>query len=49
MEVLLYGLFGMRENMVLKNSLVNNFYDSFKQNIKTIIIKNQKEDLVYAF
>ena len=41
--MLLYGLFGMQENMVLKNLLVNNFYHSFKKIIKTIvfIIKNK--------
>ena len=49
-----YGLFGMQENMVLKNLLVNKFHHSFKKKInKTIVLrlktKYQNEDLVYAF
>ena len=44
--MLLYGLFGMQENMVLKNLLVKKFNHSFKKIIKT---KYQVEELVYAF
>ena len=48
MEVLLYGLFGMQENMVLKNSLVNKFYNSFfgkilKQSLLKLQTKYQNE------
>ena len=39
MEVWPYGFFGMQENMGLKNLLVKKFYHSFKENIKTIVIK----------
>ena len=43
MEVLLYGLFGMQENMVLKNLLVNKFIIRLRKIIKTIVfmIKNK--------
>ena len=52
--MLLYGLFGMQENMVLKNLLVNKFYHSFKKKIlKQLFLKlktkYQNEDYVYAF
>ena len=52
--MLLYGLFGMQENMVLKNLLVNKFYHSFKKEIlKQLSLKlktkYQNEDYVYAF
>ena len=54
MEVLLYGLFGIQENMVLKNLLVNKFYHSFKKKIlKQLFLKlktkYQNEEYVYAF
>ena len=39
MEVLHYGLFGMQENMVLKNLLVNVFYECFKKNVNFIVFK----------
>ena len=41
--MLLYGLFGMQENMVLKNLLVNKFIIRLRKIIKTIvfIIKNK--------
>ena len=43
MEVLLYGLFGMQENMALKNLLVNKFIIRLRKIIKTIVfmIKNK--------
>ena len=35
-----YGLFGMQENMVLKNLLVNKFFHSFKKKkLKQLLLK----------
>ena len=39
MEVLPYGLFGMQENMVLRNLLANKFINLNRRNIKKIAIK----------